>query len=59
MCRISGICSNSFNYPIQLLMQIQCNHGQKQTENELQGTNYKDKLTEQDRKNLVDFKNKK
>ena len=36
-----------FNRLMQLLMQIQCNHSQKQTENELLGTNCKDKSTEQ------------
>ena len=43
---------------MQLLMQIQCNHSQKQTENELQGTNCKDKLTEQDKKTLLILKTK-
>ena len=36
-----------FNRLMQLLMQIQCNHSQKQTKNELLGTNRKDKSTEQ------------
>jgi len=38
------------SYPnrlIQLLMQIYCNHSQKQTGNELLKINYKDKLAEQ------------
>ena len=35
------------NRLMQLLMQIQCNHSQKQTENELLGTNRKNKSTEQ------------
>ena len=41
-------------------MQIQCNHSQKQTKNELLGTNCKDKSTEQGRKNLLilNIKNK-
>lgn len=34
------------NRLMQLLMQIQCNHSQKQAENELLGTNCKDKSTE-------------
>ena len=34
------------NRLMQLLMQIQCNHSQKQAENELFGTNCKDKSTE-------------
>jgi len=40
---------------MQLLMQIQCNHSQKQTENELLGTNRKDKSTEQYWIQLIEF----
>ena len=36
----------ALNRLMQLLMQIQCNHSQKQAENELFGTNCKDKSTE-------------